>query len=94
MTNITPQHKELFEAIRNPHYGNFALLSVVYDGEPAAAVVVVNEESQIVGSDSVQVTPVAVFLTDGMCDKLVAHVGSDSVQVTRRDTTERGDGNE
>lgn len=60
-TNITDQHKNVFEAMTSGNYRNFALFSCFVNGEPATAIVVVTKED-----DEYQVTPVFVSLTDGM----------------------------
>lgn len=41
-TNITPAHRETFEALRDGSFQNFALFSCYVNGEPAAAIVAIN----------------------------------------------------
>jgi hypothetical protein len=43
-TNITADHRAAFEALTSADYRNFALFSCLVNGEPAAAIVVVNED--------------------------------------------------
>jgi hypothetical protein len=65
MSNITTEHRAVFEALTSGEYGNFALFSCFANGEPAAAIVSVNrdgEEYTIVPL-FVAVTP-AIVLTD------------------------------
>ena len=40
-TNITDEHKRVFEALKSGEYRNFALVSCFVDGEPAAAIATV-----------------------------------------------------
>jgi len=65
--NITGELRDLFNAIRNPDYGNFALVSCFVNGEPSAAICAVgkNEETKewIIGPLFVAVTP-GMHLTD------------------------------
>jgi hypothetical protein len=45
-TNITQEHRAAFEALTSGDYRNFALLfSCFVNGEPAAAIVAVNRDS-------------------------------------------------
>lgn len=37
-TNITATHREVFQAVRDGSYTNFALFSCFVNGEPAAAI--------------------------------------------------------
>ena len=43
ITNITEEHRCAFQALTSGDYGNFAVFSVLVDGEPGAAIVAVNE---------------------------------------------------
>ena len=43
ITNITEELRCAFQALTSGDYGNFAVFSVLVDGEPGAAVVAVNE---------------------------------------------------
>ena len=38
-TNITPEHKALFDAVTSGKYDNFALFSCFVDGKPTSAIV-------------------------------------------------------
>ena len=40
-TNITEEHKRVFEALKSGEYRNFALFSCFVNGEPAVAIVTV-----------------------------------------------------
>ena len=42
-TNITDQHREAFEALTSGEHSNFALFSCFVGGEPASAIVAVNQ---------------------------------------------------
>ena len=42
-TNITDQHREAFEALTSGEHDNFALFSCFVGGEPASAIVAVNQ---------------------------------------------------
>jgi hypothetical protein len=61
MTNITAEHRAVFEALTSGRFDNFALFSCFVEGEPAAAIVSVNRE----GEEDV-ITPLFVALTPGM----------------------------
>lgn len=61
MTNITSQHREVFEAFISGRYNNFALFSCFVDGQPAAAIVAVNRDGE-----DYTITPLFVSVTDGM----------------------------
>ncbi len=60
-TNITPQHRDAFEAMLSGHYRNFALFSCFVNGEPAAAIVAVNRQG-----NEFAITPLFVSVTPGM----------------------------
>jgi hypothetical protein len=60
-TNITPSHRDTFEALTSGRYANFALLSCFVNGEPAAAIVAVTHEDE-----DVLLTPLFVSVTPGM----------------------------
>jgi hypothetical protein len=64
-TNITPEHRRLFDALIGGECGNFALISTTFDGEPTAAIAAVTRD----GADYV-ISPVAVLLTDSMFDRM------------------------
>jgi hypothetical protein len=58
MTNITAEHRAVFEALTSGRFDNFALFSCFVAGEPAAAIVSVNRE----GEEYV-ITPLFVSVT-------------------------------
>ena len=60
-TNITQSHRDAFEALTSGSYGNFALFSCFANGEPAVAIVSVNEDGP-----GYVVTPLFVSVTPGM----------------------------
>lgn len=68
-TNITSEHRAVFEALTSGEYGNFALLSCFVNGEPAAAIVAVNggccPGSRPLADDHI-ITPLFVSVTDAM----------------------------
>jgi hypothetical protein len=65
MRPLTEAERELFEAIRNPGYDNFALVQTAFAGEDTAVIATVNDSD-----DGYIVTPVAVLLTDDMFSQL------------------------
>jgi hypothetical protein len=60
-TNITRTHRDAFKALTSGQYGNFALFSCFVDGEPAVAIVTVNEDGP-----GYVITPLYVSVTKGM----------------------------
>lgn len=68
-TNITTAHRDAFEAITSGDYGNFALFSCFVGGEPAVAIVTVNEDGP-----GYVITPLFVSVTPGMA--LTDHDGA------------------
>jgi hypothetical protein len=64
-TNITAEHRAAFEALTSGTFDNFALFSCFVNGEPAAAIVVVNGDGEdyTITPLFVSVTP-ALLLTD------------------------------
>jgi hypothetical protein len=46
-TNITVEHRAVFEALTSGDYDNFALCSCFLDGEPTVAIVTVNRNGEI-----------------------------------------------
>tara|TARA_R110002124_G_scaffold183401_4_gene350823 strand:+ start:53831 stop:54049 length:219 start_codon:yes stop_codon:yes gene_type:complete len=60
-TNINADHRRAFEALTSGAYGNFALFSCFVDGEPAVAIVTVNEDGP-----GYVVMPLFVSVTPGM----------------------------
>lgn len=69
-TNITPALKKHFDALSSGEYSNFALFSCFVDGEPSAAIVVVNEDGE-----GVTIRPLFVAVTPGMM--LTDHEGEE-----------------
>ena len=69
-TNITRETRAAFEAIASGDYRNFALFSCFVNGEPASAIVAVNED----GADF-EITPLFVSVTPGMI--LTDHDGAE-----------------
>ena len=61
MTNITAEHRAVFEALTSGRFENFALFSCFVDGEPAAAIVAVNRDGE-----DYSISPLFVALTPGM----------------------------
>ena len=61
MTNITPAHREAFEALRNGSFQNFALFSCFVNGQPAAAIVAINPDGA-----EYAITPLFVSVTGAM----------------------------
>ena len=57
-TNITAAHCAAFEALTSGDYANFALFSCFVNGEPAAAIVAINNDG-----DSYAITPLFVSVT-------------------------------
>jgi hypothetical protein len=67
-TNITKEHRAAFEALTSGDYRNFALFSCFVNGEPAAAIVAVNEEGE-----RYNLTPLFVSATPSL--RLTDHDG-------------------
>lgn len=72
MSNITPGHVRVFQAIRSPIYDNITLTSCTINGEPGVAIVMVDE----VGEGKVAVMPLLVAITPNM--KIAFPVEGDS----------------
>ncbi len=68
-THITAAHQEVFNALTSGEYNNFALFSCYVDGEPAAAIVAINQDGE-----EYQITPLFVSVTDTM--QLTDHDGA------------------
>ena len=62
MSNITPGHVRVFQAIRSPLYDNITLASCTINGEPGVAIVMIDE----VGEGKIAVMPLFVGITPGM----------------------------
>ena len=60
-TNITADHRAAFEALTSGDYRNFALFSCFVNGEPAAAIVAVNQDG-----DEYAITPLFVSVTPSL----------------------------
>ena len=60
-TNITSRHREAFEALTSGQYRNFALFSCFVNGEPAAAIIAVDDRGE-----QVNLLPLFVSVTPGM----------------------------
>jgi hypothetical protein len=67
-TNITKAHREVFAALQDGSFQNFALFSCFVNGQPAAAIVAVNG-----AGDDYAITPLFVSVTAAM--KLTDHEG-------------------
>ena len=67
-TNITPEHRAAFEALVSGEYRNLALFSCFVNGEPAAAIVAINQD----GGDYA-ITPLFVSVTPSL--QLTDHDG-------------------
>jgi hypothetical protein len=68
-TNITAEHQRAFNALTSGQCGNFALFSCFVGGEPAVAIVTVNEDGP-----GYVITPLFVSITPGMA--LTDHDGT------------------
>jgi hypothetical protein len=75
MTNITPQHRDAFEALVSGDFENFALFSCFVNGEPASAIVAVNRD----GGDYI-LSPLFVSVTPSL--QLTDHDGRQPEEVT------------
>jgi hypothetical protein len=60
-TNITADHRAVFQALTSGDYRNFALFSCFVNGEPAAAIVAVNQDG-----DEYANTPLFVRITPSL----------------------------
>ena len=74
-TNITDEHKRVFEALKSGEYRNFALVSCFVDSEPAAAIATVLPTSPETpdGEPGYFVQPLFVSVTPAM--RLTDHDG-------------------
>ena len=61
MSNITPGHRQAFDALTSGQYSNFALFSCFVNGEPAAAIIAVDEQGE-----QFNLLPLFVSVTPGM----------------------------
>lgn len=62
MSNITPGHVRVFQAVRSQLYDNITLTSCTLNGEPGVAIVMVDE----VGEGKVAIMPLFVAITPSM----------------------------
>jgi hypothetical protein len=62
MSNITPGHVRVFQAIRSQLYDNITLASCTINGEPGVAIVMVDD----CGEGKVAVMPLFVGITPNM----------------------------
>jgi hypothetical protein len=62
MSNITPGHVRVFQAVRSQLYDNITLSSCTINGEPGVAIVMVDE----VGEGKIAVMPLFVAITPSM----------------------------
>jgi hypothetical protein len=60
-TNITVDHRAAFEALTSGDYRNFALFSCFVNGEPATAIVAINQDG-----DNYAITPLFVSVTPSL----------------------------
>ena len=60
-TNITAAHCATFAALTSGDYANFALFSCFVNGEPAAAIVAINQDG-----DGYAITPLFVSVTPSL----------------------------
>jgi hypothetical protein len=74
-TNITADHRAAFEALTSGDYANFALFSCFVNGEPAAAIVAVNQDG-----DDYAITPLFVSITPALI--LADHDGQSAGELT------------
>ncbi len=62
MSNITPGHVRVFQAVRSQLYDNITLTSCTLNGEPGVAIVMIDE----VGEGQIAVMPLFVAITPSM----------------------------
>ena len=62
MSNITPGHVRVFQAVRSQLYDNITLASCSVNGEPGVAIVMMDH----VGENKVAIMPLFVAITPGM----------------------------
>jgi len=72
MSNITPGHVRVFQAIRSQFYDNITLASCKVNGEPGVAIVMIDEA----GEGAVAVMPLFVAITPGMRVEFEGEKGS------------------
>ncbi|SDF09560.1 hypothetical protein [Rhodospira trueperi] len=69
-TNITPAHRDAFEALTSGDYDNLALFSCFVNGQPASAIVAITPDDD---GNTLNIHPLFVSLTPDMV--LTDHVG-------------------
>jgi hypothetical protein len=62
-TNITPAHRDAFEALTSGAYDNLALFSCFVNGQPASAIFAITPDED---GDTVNVQPLFVSVTPHM----------------------------
>jgi hypothetical protein len=62
-TNITPAHRDAFEALTSGAYDNLALFSCFVNGQPASAIVAITPDED---GDTVNIQPLFVSVTPDM----------------------------
>lgn len=62
MSNITPGHVRVFQAVRSQLYDNITLASCQINGEPGVAIIMIDE----VGEGRIAVMPLFVAITESM----------------------------
>ena len=60
-TNITPEHRQAFDALTSGEYRNFALFSCFVNGEPASAIIAVDDRGA-----QINLLPLFVSVTPSM----------------------------
>jgi hypothetical protein len=63
-TNISAKHREVFDALRDPRFVNFALVSCYVNGEPAAAIAAINPNPN--EPEMSLISPLFVSVTEAM----------------------------
>lgn len=73
-TNITKQHQQQFEALRDQKFSNFALFSCFVNGQPSSAIVSINENGGVY-----DIRPLFVAVTEDMV--LTDHEGQQPIDL-------------
>jgi hypothetical protein len=74
MSNITPGHVRVFQAIRSQLYDNITLASCKINGEPGVAIIMIDE----VGEGKIALMPLFVAITSSMEISFRDETGSSS----------------
>lgn len=69
---VREDSREMFEALTSGQYSSFAIMSVLYDGEPTECIVNVLPQED----GTVEIMPLAIVPTDSMLDKLTDDEGN------------------